>query len=131
MEKGVKNNMAENGNGKRPNGRPKIEIDWKNFDKLCTIQCNLEEIAAWFECSVDTIERAVKREKKMGFAEYVTIKRGKGKVGLRRKQYQTAMAGNVTMLIWLGKQELGQKDRSHIEETGENGEPIKITVVDA
>lgn len=33
-----------------------------------------------------------------------------GHVSLRRKQYQTAIEGNITMLIWLGKQRLGQTD---------------------
>jgi len=31
---------------------------------------------------------------------------------LRAKQYAMAMAGSVTMLIWLGKNELGQTDKS-------------------
>ena len=33
-----------------------------------------------------------------------------GKMSLRRRQYRSAMAGNVVMLIWLGKNVLGQKD---------------------
>ena len=32
------------------------------------------------------------------------------KIELRRKQWQVAMEGNVQMLIWLGKNILGQKD---------------------
>ena len=31
-------------------------------------------------------------------------------VEIRQKQFQMAMDGNVQMLIWLGKQYLGQKD---------------------
>lgn len=31
---------------------------------------------------------------------------------LRREQYKAAMGGNTTMLIWLGKQLLGQSDKS-------------------
>jgi hypothetical protein len=33
-----------------------------------------------------------------------------GNINLRAKQYQRAMAGNTRMLIWLGKQRLGQTD---------------------
>jgi len=95
--------------------RPRIEIDWDQFDKLCAIQATLTDIAAWFSCSVDTIERAVKREQKMSFADYFAIKRGRGKIGLRRKQYEVAMAGNVPMLIWLGKQYLDQAEKQHAE----------------
>ena len=32
------------------------------------------------------------------------------KVALRKKQWDMAMAGDVRMLIWLGKQILGQTD---------------------
>jgi hypothetical protein len=45
---------------------------------------------------------------------------------LRRKQYQVAMRGNVTMLIWLDKQRLGGKDKS--EFAGPDGGPIPLTL---
>ena len=32
-------------------------------------------------------------------------------VELRKKQFEMAMDGNVQMLIWLGKQYLGQSDK--------------------
>ena len=32
------------------------------------------------------------------------------KIDLRKKQWEVAMDGNVQMLIWLGKQYLGQRD---------------------
>ena len=89
--------------------RPRIIVDWEHFDKLCAIQCTLVEIAEWFNCSVDTIERAVKREKKMGFAEYYKIKSSRGKISLRRQQFKLAEKYPV-MAIWLGKQYLGQAD---------------------
>ena len=34
----------------------------------------------------------------------------KEKIELRKKQWKVAMEGNVQMLIWLGKNILGQKD---------------------
>ena len=104
---------------------PKIIIDWKNFDSLCAIQCSLREIATFFDCSEDTIERRVQEEKQMSFAEYFGTKRGTGRVSLRRKQYEIAMTGNVTMLIWLGKNWLDQRDKQEIEHTGANGGPIQ------
>jgi len=39
---------------------------------------------------------------------------GEGLTSLRRQQFQTAMKGNPTMLIWLGKQYLGQTDKQDI-----------------
>jgi hypothetical protein len=92
-------------------GRPRIEIDFKEFDKLCGLQCTLEEIAGWFNCSVDTIENRVKEVHGVTFSEYYSQKRSSGKISLRRKQYEAAMAGNTALLIWLGKQYLGQSDK--------------------
>ena len=96
---------------KNPGGRPKKEINWEEFDKLCFMQGTLSEIAGFFGVSEDTIENRCKKEKKMGFSEYYKKMSAGGKISLRRKQMQIAMAGNVTMLIWCGKQFLGQKDK--------------------
>lgn len=44
----------------------------------------------------------------------------KGNISLRRTQKQQADSGNATMLIWLGKQWLGQRDPSaRVEHSGE------------
>jgi len=95
-------------------GRPKIEIDWREFEKLCALQCTQEEIAGWFDCSVDTIDRRVKEVHGVNFAEYFAKKRGKGKISLRRWQMQCAEKGNAAMLIFLGKNYLGQKDSHEV-----------------
>jgi len=91
--------------------RPTIQINWEEFDKLLAFQATQEELAGWFNCSTDTIERAVKREHKMSFADYSQQKRMPGKISLRRTMWQLAMAGNVPMLIWLSKQHLGFCDK--------------------
>ena len=100
-------------------GPKPIQIDWAQFDKLCEFQCTLNEIAAWFECSIDTIENKVKEAHGVKFSDYYDQKRGRGKVSLRRKQWNVAMKGDKTMLIWLGKQYLSQSDKIEVEETSE------------
>lgn len=95
-------------------GRPRTEIDRKQFEKLCSIQCTLSEIASFFDCSEDTIERWCESEYEKGFAEIFRIKRGIGKISLRRSQFQMAEK-NPTMAIWLGKQYLGQKDNIGVD----------------
>lgn len=107
-------------------GRPKIEINWDEFDKLCHIQCTLEEIASWFKCSIDTIERRCKQEHNMLFADYFKKKSAGGKISLRRAQFKVANAGNPALLIFLGKQYLGQSDKQQLEHTGKNDQPISI-----
>jgi hypothetical protein len=95
-------------------GRKRREIDWEQFDKLCYLQCTQAEIAAWFDCSVDTLARRIEAEYGVKFAEYFEQKRAGGRISLRRKQMQVAESGNVSMLIWLGKNYLGQSDKSEI-----------------
>jgi len=97
--------------------RPRIPIDWTEFDKLCALQCTLTEIAAWFKCDERTIERACEREQKQSFVDYYQTKAASGKMSLRRKQMQVALEGNVAMLIWLGKQVLGQQEQSTMTAT--------------
>ena len=99
---------------KKPGPKP-IKIDWDEFDKLCHMFCTKREIAHWFDCSEDTIERAVKREKKREFAAYYEQKSDGGRIALRRAQLQTALGGNVTMQIFLGKQKLGQIDEKIVK----------------
>ena len=91
-------------------GRPKIKIDEKILENLASILCTNEEIASFFNCSSDTLTR--------NFAESLKKGRDKGKMSLRRMQFEKAQTGNATMLIWLGKQLLGQKDK--IETSEEN-----------
>ena len=105
-------------------GRPKIKIDWAEFDKLCTMQCSLREIAGWFDVSEDTIERRVVETFGITFAEQYDKKRARGKIALRRKQYDVAMSGSVPMLIFLGKQYLGQSDK--VEQVGELNNVIQL-----
>ncbi len=92
-------------------GRPQFPIDWETVDGMCAIQCTGMEIAGVLGCSYNTLVRAIKREKELTFEDYFAQKSAEGKVSLRRKQYDTALEGNTTMLIWLGKQWLGQADR--------------------
>lgn len=99
----------------RANGRPRVAIDWKVFDALCAVRCTLAEIAGHFQCSEDSIERACRRDRKQGFADCYRQKATVGAVALRRKQFALAMSGNVVMCIFLGKQMLGQQDKTLVE----------------
>ena len=99
-------------------GRPKIEIDKKQFENLCGLQCTLEEIAGWFRCSEDTIQRWCLRTyvdgngKPQSFAVVYKKYSADGKMSLRRAQFQLAKK-SAAMAIFLGKQYLGQKDDRH------------------
>lgn len=94
--------------------RPRKEIDPEQFEKLCALQCTLEEIAGWFGCSVDTIERWCKRQYSRSFAETYKTHSQQGKISLRRNQFKIAEK-NAAMAIFLGKQYLGQRDYFDVE----------------
>lgn len=84
-------------------GRPKLDIDARLVEQLASIGCTMSEIAAACNCSVDTLERR--------FAGEIEKGRENGKTRLRKKQLEVALQGNVSMLIWLGKQMLGQSEK--------------------
>lgn len=95
-----------------PAGRPKIHVDEEALRRLCQIHATLVECAAFFRVSEDTIERRCKELGYANFAEFRDENRAVGNVSLRRKQWQLAMNGDKTMLIWLGKNLLGQTDKA-------------------
>lgn len=110
--------MARKPTGK-PNGRPRKEIDKKDFESLLHIQCTLKEITAFFDvklggCSEDTIERWCKREYGESFADVSAKKREYGKISIRRAQFDM-MEKNPTALIWASKQYLGQTDEVKVD----------------
>lgn len=94
---------------KKTMGRPRKEIEKEQFEKLCVILCTEEEIAAFFECSVDTIGRFCKREYGKTFAETYKTFESYGKISLRRSQFRLAEK-SPAMAIFLGKNYLGQRD---------------------
>lgn len=106
--------------------KPK-EINWDVFDKLCALHCTLKEMSGILQVSEDTIERLCKKTFKLKFADLYQQKAASGRMSIRRKQFDIAMNGNVTMLIWLGKQWLGQKDKHEISdaESPKNDEELK------
>ncbi len=70
--------------------------------KLAALGCTLEEMSDWFGVKPDTM--------KYNFADYIAKGRAELKRRLRAAQIRTAMDGNATMLVWLGKNILGQSD---------------------
>jgi hypothetical protein len=90
--------------------RPELEIDGNLVEKLASIGCKTTEIADFVGCSTDTLDRR--------FAEQLAKGRASLKMSLRRWQLDAARKGNASMLIWLGKQLLGQKDTIDIAGDG-------------
>ena len=93
---------------KKSVGRPKkYNIRTDKLEQLASFGCTNTEIASFFGCSPDLLEK--------NYSEFLTKGRDKGKIRLRQLQFKAAEKGNVTMLIWLGKQVLGQTDKQEVE----------------
>lgn len=107
----------------RKRGRPLKEIDKQQFEKLCGLQCTLVEIAGFFDCSEDTIERWCVRNYKMKFAEVYKTHSQQGKIALRRYQMKLAER-SAAMAIFLGKQLLSQRDYSEVEVKADINNPF-------
>jgi hypothetical protein len=98
-------------------GRPEFVLDEDEFKKLMRLHATLSETAGWFDVSEDTIEAACKRQFNLSFSECFKKWSAGGKISLRRAQWIAATEKhNTALLIWLGKQYLGQKDM--IEHSG-------------
>ena len=109
--------------------RPRIQIDETQFEKLCALLCTEEEIASYFNCSVDTIEKFCKRTYGVSFAEIYKQKSGNGKIVLRRYQMQLAQK-YPAMAIFLGKQYLGQRDIVDKETESVKGSESVLAITD-
>jgi hypothetical protein len=83
--------------------RPRKKIDPRKVKQLAGAGLTVAEIAAFLDCSKDTLERR--------FAASLKEGRERLNASLKRKQFIVAMGGNPTMLIWLGKQYLGQEEK--------------------
>jgi hypothetical protein len=102
--------------------RPKKEIDFELLADLCQILCTREEICSIFDMDEKTLNARLQEKYGETFSLYYKKAAAGGTTSLRRKQYHVAMSGNVTMLIWLGKQLLGQRDKI---ETIDKIEPVQ------
>lgn len=99
-------------------GRPRFEINKNLFENLCEIQCTKEDICTVLGCNEKTLTRWCKDTYKLSFYDIYKKKSETGKSSLRRLQWKSAKKGNATMLIWLGKQYLGQSDKQEVINSG-------------
>jgi hypothetical protein len=117
------------GKGDPEGGRPPFELSDADFEKLINmirIQCTQNEICGIFGVTDKTLNEALRRRDQPGFSELYKKHQDEGRASLRRAQWKAAQDGNPTMLVWLGKQMLGQRDKQEIEHKG----GLNITLVD-
>jgi len=91
--------------------RPEKPIDWERVDELLECGCLGNEIAAHYNMHPNTFYDRVVSKYNMSFTDYQAEKKYKGDSLIREAQFKKALKKlDNTMLIWLGKQRLGQKE---------------------
>lgn len=108
----------------RPKGTEK-QIDIDQMKMWARAGATIPEMAKRLGVGHATLER---RLQKPEFRQALEEAKAEMYISLRSKQVAMALGGNVTMLIWLGKQYLGQKDKMDHLHGGIDGAPIDINV---
>jgi hypothetical protein len=110
-------------------GRPKAIIDWEKVGKLLQAGCSVIGIAEQLGIERDTLYKRCKADLKCDFSTFAQQKKAHGDDLLHAKQFELAMKGDRTMLVWLGKQRLNQSDKAQHEHTGKDGEALIPKIV--
>lgn len=101
--------------------REKFIPDYALLQTIAGLFPTDEEIAAALGCSRRTVSTLKKEDEEY---QRVIFEAQQGrKTTLRRLQFQQAMNGNTTMLIFLGKQLLGQADA--LKHQGDPEKPVE------
>jgi hypothetical protein len=94
-------------------GRPRHDIDARadEIRALAYLGATQIEIAAYLGVHQSTISRRVTDDPDGPVARAMEEGKAQGSTELRRLQWVNAKKGDTTMLIWLGKNILGQTDQ--------------------
>lgn len=99
-------------------GKKTIELsekDWEKVIRMCQVFSTSDEIAHVMGVSRKTMVRLVRDKYDMYLKDFISQHASVTKQALRRKQIEKALNGDTTMLIWLGKQTLDQRDQKHVD----------------
>lgn len=80
--------------------RPPMEIDMEKLEAFMRLMPTLEDTAAYFKCSADTIERRIREHSDLTFREFREQHMVHTRMKLIRTALQEADSGNSTMLIF-------------------------------
>jgi hypothetical protein len=101
-------------------GRPRTELEDKMFNGWEQLEALIpwatgEYIANMFEIDYDTLNRRIQERYSMSFSELKALKQEGIRLTLFKKQLDVALQGNPALLIWMGKQYLGQTEKVQTE----------------
>lgn len=88
-----------------PRSRPAKNLDTDKIEQYAMLGLSRRIIANLLNVSEGTIRTKYKKNYELGRAKRMTA--------IAKGQWDALKGGNVTMLIWLGKNDLGQSDQPH------------------
>jgi len=89
-------------------GRPKLELNEEQVYKLASLNVSVKNISDVLNCSVSLLNK--------NYLDVINAGRANLRTSILRTQYEVGITNkNVTMLIWMGKQHLGQADKKTVE----------------
>ena len=84
------------------------DIPPEELKRVALLNPSAEELSFVFDIPLTHAEDLLKNDE---IQEELLKGKGGRRLSLKRAQWKSAMGGNVAMLIWLGKQDLGQSDK--------------------
>jgi hypothetical protein len=111
-------------------GRPTVEIDKQEFERLLAINCSLPECVAWFDlklgsCSESTLRRWCKKTYDMTFESVKAQKSEVFKIRVRRA-LNDMLGHNAAVTIFTAKNVLGWTDK--MEQTVNDASHMSLDV---
>lgn len=109
--------MAKRG----PQSKHKTDkIPIEEVEKLSAMQCTMEEMAHFFDVSVDTLER--------NFADIIKRGRSKGRMSMKRALFEKVQKGDLGAMVWWGKNfaDMADKIENRNQHSGPDGGPMVI-----
>jgi hypothetical protein len=107
----------------KPPHRPPFEIDYTDVKRRAGMGWTETEIAYHIGFTPEGFRLRKGKDDLLQSALNSGI--ANGKASLRSKQYELAMDGDKTMLVWLGKNRLDQRDKSEVDQTS----TVNVTVI--
>ena len=91
----------------------RIAIDYEKVRVLAFLNPSNDELAFGLGISRATLYRRLQDDEQL--REILEAGRHGRRLSIKRMQWKAAQDGNTAMLIWLGKQELGQREPDKLQ----------------
>ena len=105
-------------------GRPRIEFNLDDVKRIIERGNRIDDLAHILGVHKSTIEK--RQQSDPEFKAAVEAGRAVLRDRLNTAQVRAALGGNPTMMIWCGKQHLGQRDFKSVELSGPEGGPLQV-----